>query len=359
MGETELKISRDVNKIIKDDKQRELEAQESRRREEQARKDLERDMTAAHDVIDYNKQVFYQNMAKQEMLERELNAKLTSIEDIEAYAESNDPRVSKETTNFEGKDLTVYQLKDFPMKFLGHVINYREGDYINTGGREMSDLLINNPDLWNKTPDNYQAGGGWQLSKATEANTLSTSYVDLSTGISSYDHLATGSNYFPKGRIVYGFDNIRPTSLLFAKHQDGQTVPLLNQSNSARAGAIGKIGMSVDSIEDLNADNATNSMYNEVAMFRYNEKGEPLQPKFIVTDLKNIANDISNVPEKYDDGKFTSAHYVNTIKRHAAAHNIPIIQINRESYQKPIPPASPTPPDLPTSGQMSSEVHGA
>lgn len=309
------------------EREREQEWEREKERNEQTRKliaemssnakrfALETAMANGHEGTEYNHREFFKNMAKQESLEREFNSNLTPIDELKLYAESDDPRVTKETIEFQGKSIDVYKISGFPMRFLGHVINYREGDTINKRGRILSEQLMENPALWYEPMANHAEATSWNLEDPTKSNTLSTSYVDLSTGIDSFDHLAQKSSK----AIVYGFDHVRPTSLINAKHADNRTSPNITQDDRYRREIIKGMGGSVDSIDRLNADNATNNMYNEVAMFRYDEKGRPLEPKFMVTD-KDVTN---NKPDYRKD----------IIKKHAAAHGIPIIQIDRESYQ--------------------------
>lgn len=283
-----------------------------------------------HELANYRKNERFESMVKQEKIEREFNDALTSVDELEGYAESEDPRVIRDIVHYYDKEISVYRLRGFPMKFLGHMINYRENDRGWEKGRELSDRLMENPALWNKysPADIVVSEKGWGGGGNGLANTLSTSYVDLATGIDSYDHLPKVSNLIvPTGRVVYGISKVRPTSIIFARHQDGRTSPQSNISSGT------PFYDGVSSIDELNADNATNRMYNEVAMLRYDDNGNIVPVDFMVTDDGGILQATEGLPERDDYyGQHTRAHYENAIKRHAVEHNVPIVLIEREYY---------------------------
>lgn len=151
----------------------------------------------------------------------------------------------------------------------------------------------------------------------------------METGIDSFDHLPKVTNPAnPKGRIIYGISKVRPRSIMLAVHRDGRVanriVPEIDGSTSNYNG--------VESIEDLNRDNTTNRSYNEVAMMRYDEKGEPMPVDFMVTDDKYVMEQTENEPEVFSDGLHTSAYYMNAIKNHAAEHGVPVVLVERDYY---------------------------
>lgn len=99
------------------------------------------EMKAYHERAKADKIEHFRHMAMQEKIEREFNNELTTIDDLEAYADSDDPRVIRDTVTFKNKEILVYRLRGFPMKFLSHMINYRERDTGWELGRELSDRL--------------------------------------------------------------------------------------------------------------------------------------------------------------------------------------------------------------------------
>lgn len=288
-------------------------------------------MREFHERVVNEKSEMFKSRAKQEKIEREFNEALTSLDELEGYAESEDPRVVRETVRYHDEEIPVYRLRGFPMKFLSHMINYRENDSGWEKGRELSDALMEKPGLWNKykPADIEVSESGWNSKGGGLANTLSASYVDLATGIDSYDHLpkVSHSPIPSSARVIYGISKVRPMSVLFAKHVDGRTSPQLDNPNEV-------LYQGVDTIDKLNADNAATSMYNEVAMLRYDDSGNIVPVDFMVTDMKNVLNATEEMPEQDYYGRHTGAYYANAIKRHAAEHEIPIVLIEREYYPR-------------------------
>lgn len=97
------------------------------------------------EVAKYNKTNHFQNLTSQEKLEREFNSELSHIDDLEMLAEANDPRVEKTSVKYHDQSIPIYILKNYPFKFLAHIINYREDDNITKFGTKTSDELVNNP----------------------------------------------------------------------------------------------------------------------------------------------------------------------------------------------------------------------
>lgn len=122
-------------------------------------------------------------------------------------------------------------------------------------------------------------------------------------------------------------------SLIYARANDGR-IP-----NHVSNGHIDTL---VSSLDQLNTSKGKGfSTCNEIAMYRYDEKGQPLEPSFMVTDNLNILNYTESLPEEqtYSTAKgdkyyqkHTNAFYTNRIKQHAAEHEIPIILLDRKSY---------------------------
>lgn len=285
---------------------------------------------------------FYQNLAEQEKIERELNSNLTHVEDIELLAETGDSRIERKNVKFRGQEIPVYVLKNYPIKFLAHIINYREGDNISEIGINTADGLMNDPRKWDEPyrpprPEEVNAGG-WIIDKHNaKSNTLSTSYINLST-LQNYENgLAAGHGNLDT-RIIYGFDRVRPTSIFSATSVDNRTPNYKKQGDGYHNRGFDKFETGI--MDNLNRDDTEyHGGYNEFAMFRYDEQGKPLEPSFMITQNKRILLDTENEPEEtiVDIGvknvaKRNENFYMNRIKEHALYHQIPIILIERNSY---------------------------
>lgn len=269
------------------------------------------------DVARHNKKEFFQDIAQQEILEREFNSELSHVEDLELLANAGDPSVERTNVKYKNQDVPVYILKNYPFKFLGHIINYREGDYISEIGVNTSDGLVNNPKKWfepyQEPKDSELHAGGWVTDKKNaKSNTLSTSYVDGT--LQGYDE-GLAQAYTDHGKsIIYGFDHIRPTTLIYAAKRDGQIPNYVKQGDGYHNRGIKHLA---SDIGELGPDGHVG--YNEVAMFRYDDSGKPLEPSFIVTDSPSVLSESEDF-------------YKNRIKQHAFEHGIPIILIDRTSY---------------------------
>lgn len=299
-------------------------------------------IVGGHEVSLQNKKFFFQDMAKQEQLEKELNSNLTHVEDIELLAEAEDSGIERKNVRFKGQEIPVYVLKNYPLKFLAHIINYREGDNISEIGINTSDNLMNDPRKWDEPyrpprPEEV-SDGGWIIDKHNaKSNTLSTSYINANT-LQNYENgLAAGHGSLDT-KIIYGFDHVRPTSVFSATSVDNRTPNYKKQGDGYYNRGFDKF--ETDIMDNLNRDDTKyRGGYNEFAMFRYDEHGKPLEPSFIVTQNKQILLDTENKPEEttVDNGvenvaKRNGNFYMNRIKEHALYHQIPIILIERNSY---------------------------
>lgn len=102
----------------------------------------------------------------QEISERSFNKSLTKLEDIETASQTDDGQVEKRTEEFNGKKLTIYDLKGLSFSFLKHAIdfkgrgeNYRSGDI----GSKMAKSLQDDPSLWARKKNEINEFGGYTV----------------------------------------------------------------------------------------------------------------------------------------------------------------------------------------------------
>ena len=238
----------------------------------------------------------YQRQRIQETSERAFNEALTPLEDIEAYAESGDERISTREVEYDGRTIKVYDLKGFPIKLLTHAIDFKGYGDERRIGSEMAGRLQKDPSLWMRprSENNINEYDG-------DSDCISTSYVD--SDINMFRGGNTGGEYF---MLKYGFDHVLPDSILQIRSYDGATTRNIG-------GANGSFLKRSDYFLPDDLAEASTEYYNEVQIRRFDEAGKPRKPDYIVLN----------------DGKG-----METMLKHAAYFDIPIINIESAEYRK-------------------------
>lgn len=249
-----------------------------------------------------------------EVLEAEFQAKLTTLSELDLAVSRREPGISLGFLNTnesslddesDGKmffdeidnkgsidqlnEILVYKLSGFPIRFLQHTVDYRlspETDVNSTGFIRSQNLLLN-PDYWvNQEND----------SRSEKSNTLSCSYVDSEINIMH----GAATSFFG---VAYGFCKIKKNTLIGVYKSDGET------ANNVGEMAVSDGQYEVESLDEL-AYKSTSS-YNEVFLRRFDVNNQSLMPDFLIT---------------YD------GFYSEQMVKHAKFFNIPIIDIDRNSY---------------------------
>lgn len=283
--------------------ERERQERETRRQTEQAERErlaLERDMAEAMDRYRYNRNVRYETNIIQELSERAFNEKLTKLEDVALAAEAGGSEVSQRKVDFDGKELTVYDLKGLPFTFLQHNICFKgtggTGD-ANRLGAATAKHLQDHPEFWaEKQQEESRYGGN---SSAAISNTISSSYINL-------DELTNGS--LDMEGEFYGFDHVLPDSILQIINNDGGTANTLNTAFLKK-----RHPYLPEHLERPNHELMPFSPYNEVQTRRYDGSGSPRLPDYMIAK-DNRLSDVT--------------------LRHAAYFDIPIINIDTKVYKE-------------------------
>ena len=286
--------------------QKKQAASERLRQEEEDRKEaeaLERDMVEAMDVMRQRSHELTIGQRNQEIIEREINSRLLTVDKLEEEVLSGSHEVSKGVIDYDGAQIPIYHLKGTPFSMLSHAVDFRRHSWesrpesvLSIGGG-TSKKLFNDPSIWNRREDDASVARSY-LHDA-KGNLICSSYISSENNI----------DMAYKGELRYGFDKIPGGSLLgFAPSDAGST-------NHWDKDTIN------DAIRGLNYDKVLNELnkidnssgHNEVVMKRYSDTGSPLLPSYIITESGEIADQAL---------------------RHAKYFNIPIIDINREIYDK-------------------------
>ena len=238
----------------------------------------------------------YQRQRIQETSERAFNETLTPLEDIEAYAESGDERISTREVEYDGRTIKVYDLKGFPIKLLTHAIDFKGYGDGHGIGSVMAGRLQKDPSLWMRprSENNINEYDG-------DSDCISTSYVDSDINMFRGGNIG-GKNF----TLKYGFDHVLPDSILQIRSHDGATTRNIGGANGSF------LERSNHFLPDDLAESST-EYYNEVQIRRFDEAGKPRKPDYIVLN----------------DGKG-----METMLKHAAYFDIPIINIESAEYAK-------------------------
>lgn len=249
-----------------------------------------------------------------EMLEAEFQAKLTTLSELDLSVSRREPGISLGFLNTnesslddesdgemffdeidskssidQTNEILVYKLSGFPIRFLQHTVDYRlspETD-VNSTGFIRSQTLLLNPDYWVNQEDDI---------RGEKSNTLSCSYVDSEINIMH----GAATSFFG---VAYGFCKIKKNTLIGVYKSDGET------ANNVGEMAVSDGQYEVESLDEL-AYKSTSS-YNEVFLRRFDVNSQSLMPDFLIT---------------YD------GFYSDQMIKHAKFFNIPIIDIDRNSY---------------------------
>jgi hypothetical protein len=249
-----------------------------------------------------------------DVLEVELQEKLTTLSDLDLAVSRREPGISLGFLNtneslFDNEndgemffdevdnkssidqlnEILVYKLSGFLIRFLQHTVDYRlspDTDINSTGFIRSQNLLLN-PEYWMNQENDI---------RGEKSNTLSCSYIDSEINIM---HGAAVSFF----GVAYGFCKIEKNSLIGIYKGDGQT------ANNIGEMAVSDGRYEVESLDELAYEST--SSYNEVFLRRFDKNNQSLMPDFLIT---------------YD------GFYSDQMVEHAKFFNVPIIDIERNSY---------------------------
>lgn len=237
----------------------------------------------------------------QEIVERDLNSRLTRIENLETAVLAEEPGISKEFVPFEGKEIPVYTLSGYPFSMLQTTIDYRSAAKVTNPdiiGGETAESVMQNPAVWAQNRSEAEKSSSFGTrNKDARGDVISTSYVESETNM---DDCA-------QGELIYGFEQTEADSILLIAAEDGAT-----------SNIVGKGKTKLEDPRDINSvlDPKTNhGKYNEILLRRYYDGGKAKLPDYIIVRREN-----GQIPE--------------VALRHAAYFGIPIVRINMKPYRE-------------------------
>ena len=264
----------------------------------QERKDLESAMLLARDHFDRRKRERFKKQRVQEIVERYLNARLLTTDNLEAEVLSENPEIQTQSVLFDGVQIPVYNLKGLSFSILSTTVDYRKPNDMMNGslfdiGKETYKKVLANPAIWGERREDAEKSDGFGTrNRNARGDTICTSYWNSDRNI--YSHVT--------GDLIYGFERVGPDSIISVFNRDGGTGNMDGRNETDLSDP--------DEIRNLEGADG-NFGYNEILLRRYSENGIPKKPDYIITE-----ND-----------KITEAAL-----RHAKYFGIPIVNIDRASY---------------------------
>ncbi len=256
---------------------------------------LERELQEAQNVLDNRKHERFRNQRAQEMAERSLNSRLLTVDNIEEEVLSDNPEVAKRTIEYEGNNISIYDLKGIPFTLLTHTVDYRSANKPGEIGTETYRAVMENPAIWAEQRNiAEQATGFGTRNGNARGDTISASYTTSEHNFNSR----------VSGELVFGFDHVDADSIISISNGDGGTSNMAGRNETSIR--------ETDPFKHLEGAGSTN-IYNEVLLRRYSETGTAKKPDYIVAENDKI-ND--------------------TMLRHADYFKIPIINIQTGIYSE-------------------------
>ena len=261
------------------------------------------------DIHTIGKTEKFQNQRSQEFFEREINSRLTDIEELDIYSGVEGSGVEKTSIKYDNQEIPIYNLSDYPIHFIQTVLDYKkdlseDDKRLNQKTISKMEEVLDDPSIWNThetdinlTDDDLQNG------RQGKSNRISVSYINCGDAESLRRRF--------DGDCCYGFS-----------HLDGNSVIDADMTDIVSRSDIGKDDskLTEDKVQRLLTDlehpgeshyKGFNGAYNEIVIRRYNENGEPKRPDFMVVQDGNI-NPVA--------------------LKHAKYFNIPIVNINTKTY---------------------------
>ena len=177
---------------------------------------------------------------------------------------------------------------------LSTTIDYRKNNNEGEIGTETYKAVMEDPSLWAQRRDEAEQSAGYGTRDGNaRGDTISTSYYNSEKNLDSY----------VSGDLIYGFAGVGGDSIISVSNGDGGT-----------GNTVGRMETKVSSIHAIDSLESAGSTasYNEVLLRRYDADGRAKRPDFIICENGNISE---------------------AAKRHAAYYNIPIVNIDKRTYE--------------------------
>ena len=211
--------------------QERLEAAETKRieeekhdreaREKREKEDMEQSLIKGMEEYRKGKKERFQKQRIQELLERQVNDRLLTVDALEEEVVSGNPEAERDIRMYDGAEIPIYTLRGLPFSMLSHNVEYRR---INSGnldhiGVQTSAKVVEDPTVWTQDESSAMQEGGYGTRGGdARGNVISTSYINSESNLDNRFRSTDGH-----ADLCYGFSHLDPSALLFVSLGDGAT----------------------------------------------------------------------------------------------------------------------------------------
>lgn len=274
----------------------EREAQFKAEQERREKESLAKYMAEMRGHFESEKKERIRKQRIQEIVEKDLNSRLLSIENLEEEILLENSEVQKRFVEFENSQIPVYDLKGLAFSMLSTTIDYKKNTGLSEGvGVNSSRAVFDDPAIWVENYYKVSASNDFKENGPnSRGDTISTSYRNSERNRDSYAH----------GKLIYGFSGVSADSIINIYIGDGLT------RNTA-----GKHDTKLSSPDIIDALEGPDKIcpYNEVLLRRYSETGQAKLPDYIIVEDDKVSE---------------------TALKHAKFFNIPIVNIENNIYRE-------------------------
>lgn len=276
----------------REEREAQLKAEQERREKES----LAKHMAEARGHFEGEKKERIRKQRIQEIVEKDLNSRLLSIENLEEEILLENSEVQKRFVEFENSQIPVYDLKGLAFSMLSTTIDYKQIDgYSKAIGANSSRAVFDDPAIWVENYYKVSASNGFKENGPnSRGDTISTSYRNSERDRKSY---ATGE-------LIYGFSGVSADSIINIYIGDGATLNTVGKYDTKLS--------SPDIIDELEGPDKF-GFYNEVLLRRYSETGQAKLPDYIIVEDDKVSE---------------------IALKHAKFFNIPIVNIENSIYRE-------------------------
>lgn len=256
---------------------------------------LEKDMARARDHFDLRRKERIMGQRIQEIVERDLNARLLTIKKLEEEVAAGNPGVQKRFVSFNGANMPVYDLIGIPFCLLSTTVDFQRQNSNGWRGTETYKKVLADPSIWAERRDEAEKSSGFGTKESNaRGDTISVSFRNSEQSTEGY----------VPGNLLYGFEHVWGDSIIDAYDRDTATDNMLGKNETNLTDP--------DIMKRLEESLGVNC-YDEILLRRYTDNGAPRKPDYIITEDGNITN-------------FALTH--------AQFFHIPIINIEKSIYEK-------------------------
>ena len=275
---------------------KEREEREAQFKERREKESLAKHMAEARGHFESEKKERIRKQRIQEIVEKDLNSRLLSIENLEEEILLENSEVQKRFVEFENSQIPVYDLKGLAFSMLSTTIDYKQtSGRLEVPGANSSRAVFDDPAIWVENYYKVSASNDFKENGPnSRGDTISTSYRNSERDRKSY----------ASGELIYGFSGVSADSIINIYIGDGATRNTVGKYDTKLS--------SPDIIDELEGPDK-NGFYNEVLLRRYSETGQAKLPDYIIVEDDKISE---------------------TALKHANFFNIPIVNIENSIYRE-------------------------